>query len=359
MNANVKRQVAARWLLCWFATGMLAAGGCTDTSSTSPTTVTPLFQKTVLVADSAGLGTTNLDPNLLNPWGIAIHPTNGRVWVADNHSGVSTVYDAAGVQQTATLPRIPTHDGSFGGGPTGIVFNTTPDFVIPGQGAAIYIFATEDGTISAWNASTTDAVLVANRSADSAVYLGIALASGSGGGVLFAANFRSGRVDMFDKNFAYVKSFTDPGIPSDYGPFNVQVIGGNLYLAYAKHDPATGEEAAGAGNGYVSLFGTDGTLIRRVASNGTLNAPWGMAMAPTSFGSYSGDILVGNFGDGRISVFNPTTGVYLGQLKGTDSAEISIDGLWGLATGPNNSLYFAAGPDDERHGVLGILSLQQ
>jgi uncharacterized protein (TIGR03118 family) len=359
MKENQKRPGAGRSLLASLAVGILAAAGCSDSTSTSPTTVTPLFQKTVLVADSAGFGTSNLDPNLLNPWGIAIHPTSGKVWIADNHSGVSTVYDATGVLQSATLPRIPTHEGTFGGEPTGIVFNSTTDFVIPGKGAALYIFATEDGTISAWNASTTDAVLVANRFADSAVYLGVALASGSGGGVLFAANFKSGKVDMFDKNFAYVKSFTDPGIPSDYGVFNVQVIGGNLYAAYAKHDPSTGEESKGVGNGYVSVFGADGTFIKRFASNGTLNAPWGMAMAPTTFGTYSGDILVGNFGDGRISVYNPSTGAYVGQLKGADSAEISIDGLWGLAVGPNNSLYFAAGLDDEQHGALGTIALKQ
>jgi uncharacterized protein (TIGR03118 family) len=330
----------------------LMATGCKDSTTTPASTST--YHQVNLVADTAGQGATAVDPNLLNPWGIAINPGNGKVWIADNHSGISTVYDASGAT-TSTLVRIPTRDSAFGGSPTGIVFNSTSDFIVPGSTAAVFIFATEDGTISAWNTSMGDAAkLVAIKPDTNTVYLGLAEIGSS----LFAANFKGKEVDMYDRSFALVKSFTDPGIPSDYGPFNVQNIAGSLYVAYAKHDPATGEELKGAGNGFISVFDAAGTFVKRFASNGKLNAPWGMAIAPSNFGSYSGDLLVGNFGDGLIHVFDPSTGSYLGELlaPGDPNPPIQIEGLWGLAVGPSNTLYFAAGIDDVNHGLFGTLA---
>jgi uncharacterized protein (TIGR03118 family) len=330
------------------------ATACSDDDNTGPNT-TAGFQETPLVADASGLGASRVDPNLKNPWGIAINPTNGFVWVANNHSGTSTVYEPGGAIVSLVV-TIPSPTATTGGAPTGIAFNSTSDFVIPGSGAATFLFAGEDGVISAWNQSLgTAAKVVIDRSGQNAVYLGLTTVGNS----LFAANFAGKAVDMFDKDFAFVKSFTDPGVPSDYGPFNVQAIGGNVYVAFAKIDPTTGEEAAGVGLGYVSVFGPDGTFIKRFASTGTLNAPWGMAAAPASFGDFAGDILIGNFGDGRINVFDVITGNFLGQLKHTDGEEIELEGLWALMVGTNSNLYFAAGIQDEEHGLFGVVGPDQ
>ena len=333
------------------AFGALAAAGCSDDNSTNNNP--PLtFRETPLVADATG-GAPTVDAHLLNPWGIAINQSNGFIWVANNHSGTSTVYQPDGTIVSLVVD-IPSATSPTGGEPTGLIFNSTIDFVIPGSGSAVFLFAGEDGVISGWNQSTgTAAVVVADRSGSDASYTGLAAI----GNVLFAANFKHNAVDMFDKDFAFVKSFTDPGIPADYGPFNVQSIGTNLYVAYAKVDPATGDEVAGAGNGYVSVFTSDGTFVKRFASNGTLNAPWAIAVAPSNFGSFTGSILVGNFGDGRINVFNSADGTFLGQLKST-SGELELEGLWALATGLNGTLYFAAGIGDEEHGLVGTVGPQ-
>jgi uncharacterized protein (TIGR03118 family) len=331
--------------------GALATGACSDKDSTSNNP--PLtFLSTALVADATGLGASTVDANLKNPWGIAINPTNGFVWVANNHTGTSTVYEPGGAIVSLVVD-IPSPSAATGGEPTGIVFNSTSDFVIPGSGAAAFLFAGEDGVISGWNQTTgTSAKVVVDRSGEDASYTGLALIGSS----LFAANFKHNAIDMFDNAFAFAKSFTDPGIPSDYGPFNVVDIGGNLYVAYAKVDPATGDEVAGAGNGYVSVFGPDGTFIKRFASNGTLNAPWAIAVAPSNFGSFAGSILIGNFGDGRINVFNASDGSFLGQLK-SSTGEIELDGLWALVTG-NGTLYYSAGIQDEEHGLFGTVTPQ-
>jgi uncharacterized protein (TIGR03118 family) len=240
-----------------------------------------------------------------------------------------------------------------------VIYNSTGDFVIPGAGAALFIFAGEDGTISAWTTVTTDARLMADRSSSDAVYKGIATASNGGANFLYATNFRQNAVDMFDGTFSYVKSFTDPGVPAGYAPFGIQNIGGKLYVTFAKQEgPDNEDDDPGVGNGYVDIFNPDGTLSRRFASNGTLNSPWAVVMAPSGFGSVGGDILIGNFGDGLIGAYNPTTGALVGMLHDANNTAISIDGLWGLAFGPASSsttLYFAAGPDDEEHGLLGTL----
>jgi uncharacterized protein (TIGR03118 family) len=335
------------------------------------------FLQTNLISDTPGLASV-MDPNLVNPWGIAFAPT-GPFWINDNGTGLSTVYNGAGTPTPAGKPlivTIPLPPGNTGtaAAPTGIVFNSTTDFVVTANGksgAAIFLFATEDGTISAWSPTVnpTSAVLEVDNStnptADSgAVYKGLTLGSNSNGNFLFATNFRAGTVDVFDKNFARVTlqgGFTDPNIPAGFAPFGIQNIGGSLYVTYAKQNAAKHDDVAGPGNGYVDVFDTSGKLLRRFATQGTLNSPWGLALAPAQFGSFSNDLLIGDFGDGRVNAFDPASGAFLGQLSDVGNTPLTIDGLWGLAFGNGtngtdpNSLYFTAGINGEQDGLFGSL----
>jgi uncharacterized protein (TIGR03118 family) len=335
------------------------------------------FLQTNLISDTPGLAAVT-DPNLVNPWGIAFAPT-GPFWINDNGTGLSTVYDGTGHPFPASTPlvvTVPLPAGNTGtaSAPTGIVFNSTADFVVSANGksgAAVFIFATEDGTISAWSPTVngTNGILEVNNSttpsADSgAVYKGLAAGRNGNGNFLFAANFRAGTVDVFDKNFAKVTragAFTDTNIPAGFAPFGIQNIGGNLFVTYAKQNAQKHDDVAGPGNGYVDVFDTSGNLIRRFATQGTLNSPWGLAMAPAQFGSFGNDLLIGNFGDGHISAFDPASGALIGQLADVGNNPLTIDGLWGLAVGngsngsDSNSLYFTAGIGEEQHGLFGSL----
>jgi len=346
------------------ALGLAAAlVGCNDdfTNFTPPVVVNPslnAFTQTNLVADVTGTGAVTVDANLVNPWGIAFGPT-GTLWVANNGTGTSTLYDSAGTK----VPLVVAVPGAGGakGAPTGIVFNSTTDFVIPGQGSALFIFAGEDGTISAWNTSTnTNAMLVADRSANNSVYKGIAIASNGGANFLYLTDFRNNHVDVFNASFALVQSFTDPGVPAGYAPFGIATIGGKLFVTFAKQlAPDNKDDEAGVGNGFVDVFNPDGTLVRRFASNGQLNAPWAVALAPAGFAAFAGDILIGNFGDGLIGAYDPNTGAFIDNLRNTSGNPIAIDGLWGLTFGPSagsTKLYFAAGPNGETHGLVGTLT---
>jgi uncharacterized protein (TIGR03118 family) len=339
---------------------MFLAQGCKNDSSPE---LIPRYQVVNLVADTAGYNATIIDPSLKNAWGIAIGPT-GAFWVSSNHKGVTTVYDNNG----ATLLRpvaIPSVNDQFGGAPTGVVYNPTSDFRIPiTSQISKFIFAGEGGTLHAWSAGDATQI-VADRSAAGAVYKGIAMANDSGANYLYAANFKGRRIDVFDQNFNYVtKSFSDPSIPSDFGPFNIQNIGGTLYVTYAKlKSPDDEDDEKGAGNGFINTFTPSGALIGRFATQGTLNSPWGIVLAPESFGQFRNAILVGNFGDGRINVFD-SNGKFEGQLSDGKSI-ITIDGLWALTFPQNgapaagqNQLYFSAGPNDETHGVFGYLKLK-
>jgi uncharacterized protein (TIGR03118 family) len=318
-----------------------------------------------LVSDLPGVA-DRVDPNLVNPWGIAYGPTT-PFWIADNHTGVSTVYDGNGVQ-TRTAVAIPGPAGSkLPGAPTGVVFNSTTDFAVtPGQPAK-YIFATEDGTIAAWNSGAA-AVLKGDLSALGTVYKGLALGSSGGKNYLCATNFNAGRVDVFDANFtpvALAGSFTDPNLPAGFAPFNIQNIGGKLYVTYALPDAAKHDDVSGPGNGYVNVFDTGGNLLQRLVSKGPLNSPWGVVLAPAGFGGFGGALLVGNFGDGRINAFNPATGAWLGALRDGSGKALEIEGLWGLIfgngsrAGDTHTLYFAAGikggGDLEDHGLFGSI----
>ena len=315
-----------------------------------------------LRSDVAGAAAV-LDADLINGWGIVASGTSPW-WVSDNGTSKSTLYNGNTNTKLGLVVSVP-------GAPTGTVFNATTDFKVDagtGLVASRVLFATDDGQIAGWNGVGTNAISAATT--PDSVYLGLAIGSSGGANYLYAANFEGARIDVFNGTFgdgsgALAGDFTDPSLPSGYAPFNIQNIGGELLVAYAKVNPAEpDEELAGAGFGFVSAFGTDGTFHGRIASGGDLNAPWGLAMAPANFGKFSGDLLVGNFGDGRIHAFRHTSSGWeaRGVMKGTNHRPIEIDGLWGIGfgngaqSGPTNTLFFAAGPDDEAHGLFGSIT---
>jgi len=314
-----------------------------------------------LWSDVPGLA-AGTDPNLVNGWGIVASPTSPW-WGSDNGTSKSTLYNGATGAKVGLVVSVP-------GAPTGIVFNgSANDFKVDagtGLVASRFIFATDDGQIAGWNGVGTNAINAPTT--PDAVYLGLAIGSTGGASYLYAANFAGSRIDVFDGAWdeaSLAGDFTDPGLPDGYGPFGIQNIGGEIFVAYAKQNEDGDEEVHGEGLGIVDSFGTDGTFHGRVASFGDLNAPWGLAKAPADFGKFSGDLLVGNFGDGRIHAFKWTADdgwEAHGVIKGVDNRPISIDGLWGIGfgngagSGPTNTLFFAAGPDDETHGLFGSIT---
>ncbi len=325
---------------------------------TSVVAQTNSYQQTNLVSDMAGVA-NNTDPKLINPWGISFFPGQ-PFWVADNNSGYSTIYDANGVSQFSVLIPAPPGDASPAT-PTGTVINQTSGFKVGGFPSQ-FLFDTEDGTISGWY-NSGNAVLLVDRSTTGAVYKGLAMITNATGSFLLATNFHSGQVEVFDSNFnlaTLAGSFTDPSLPAGYVPFGIQPIGSQVFVTYALQDAAKHDPLSGAGNGFVSVFDVNGDFVNRFASNGSLNAPWGTVQASSSFGMFSNDLLIGNFGDGTISAFDPATGNFLGQLKDQTGAVISNGSLWALVfgaggTGDPNSLYFTAGLANEGHGLFGAL----
>jgi uncharacterized protein (TIGR03118 family) len=320
--------------------------------------------QTNLVADIPGLAPTT-DADLVNPWGIAFRGA-GPFWVNDNGTGLATLYNGntgakQGLVVTIPLPPGSTADHSA---PTGIAAYNGTGFVLPTGGASMFLFATEDGTISAWNgAQGTLAVLKVDNSGFNAVYKGLAIASSGGSDFLYVTNFRSGRVERYDSNFNFAGSFSDPSVPAGYAPFGIANIGGNLYVTYAVQDLAQHDDVAGVGNGLVYEYDPTGNLIRVFATHGTLNSPWGLAVAPASFGTFGGDLLVGNFGDGKINAYNLTTTAFVGQLPiDTTGTPLAINGLWALAFGNSGSagsasnLFFSAGFNHENDGLFGFLT---
>jgi uncharacterized protein (TIGR03118 family) len=307
----------------------------------------------------------NVDAKLVNGWGIAFNPA-GFVWVANNGTSTSTLYDGNGVPQTLVV-SIPA--GAAGtASPTGIVFNGLGGFQVSQggtTGSSAFIFAGEAGTIAAWspNVNLNSAITVFDGAAAGKVYKGLALASAGGASFLYATDFHNGAVDVFDSGFQPVVSaaaFRDPNLPPGYAPFGIQAIGNQVYVSYAVQDPAARDEVAGAGLGLVDVFDASGVFVKRLISpGGKLNAPWGIAMAPADFGQFSGHLLIGNFGDGTINAFDPSSGAHRGTLSKADGTPIVIDGLWGIAFGnginaqPTNTLFYAAGPTNETHGVYG------
>jgi uncharacterized protein (TIGR03118 family) len=318
--------------------------------SFAPNALRAGYLETKLVSDIPGLA-SHTDPNLRNPWGISNGP-GSPFWVSDQAAGVSTLYNGLGVAQPLVV-TIPTPPGRTNGAPTGQVFNPTSDFVLPTGGKALFLFASTNGTISGWNpASGTNAQLAVP--AAGAIYTGLAMAN-NGTNQLYAANARGG-IDVFDSGFNKVTvpgGFLDPSIPANLTPYNIQQIGGLLYVTYSQR---------GATGGAVNVFDTNGNLVRHISSGGTLNEPWGVTIAPASFGQFANDLLVGNFLDGRINAFDPTSGLFLGQLRDQNNNLFSEPGLWALTFGNGaagsdpNVLYFTAGINNEVNGLFGTLN---
>jgi uncharacterized protein (TIGR03118 family) len=317
-----------------------------------------------LVSDILGLA-AHTDANLVNPWGMASSATS-PIWVSDNGTGVSTLYNGAGIQ-TALVVTIPSVTPGSPASPTGIVFNgSTTDFTVAGPGTpSHFIFATEDGTISGWNTGT-NAVLKVDNSAAGAIYKGLAIGNNGAGNFIYATNFSAGTVEVYNASFSPVTltgTFTDPGLPAGFAPFGIQNIGGVLFVTYAMQDVPKEDDVPGPGNGYVNRFSTDGLFLGRFASAGVLNSPWGLALAPSTFGDLAGAMLVGNFGDGKINGFNPVTGAFIGVMNNPSGNPIVVQGLWALLFGNGgggglaNDLFFTAGipgPDAvEDHGLFG------
>jgi len=349
-----------------FAVGPVAAANLQSHNS---------YRVTPLVSDT-GVGGSTLDSNLVNGWGITASGSSPW-WVANNGTDTSTLYRGDGtiVARVVSVP----------GGPTGTVFNGVGTFAVSAGGVSansVFIFANEAGEIRGWNPNVpspnpNNLTEVGATGTNGASYKGLAIGTSGGNAYLYATDFHNSKVDVYNANWApqsWAGAFVDPGIPAGFAPFGIQNLNGMIFVTYAKQDAEAGDEVAGEGLGYVSAFGTDGSFLGRVASRGALNAPWGLAWAPATdgqghpgFGKFSGDLLVGNFGDGRINAFAWTGSAWeaRGHLKTANHHPLVIDGLWGIGFGNGSgsgsltTLYFAAGPDDESHGVFGSVTSNQ
>jgi uncharacterized protein (TIGR03118 family) len=317
------------------------------------------YTVTPLVSDQLGAAPVR-DTNLVNAWGLAASSTSPW-WVANNGTSTSTLYNG-----NTGLPQSLVVSVGLDSGPTGVVFNGGSGFVVTSGSSsapARFIFDSEDGLIRGWNPGVdpTNAVVAPATADPDAIYKGLAIA----GGMLYASDFHNGVVDVFDGSWNLVNQFTDPRLPSGYAPFGIQAIGSRIFVSFAKQDADAEDEIAGQGLGFVDAFDTAGNLVARVAQHGQLNAPWGLALAPANFGRFSGDLLVGNFGDGEINAFEPESNGHFGfrgQLRNGSGHAIAIDGLWALGfgnganAGPTNTLFFTAGPNDETHGLFGRIT---
>jgi uncharacterized protein (TIGR03118 family) len=334
---------------------------------------------TKLLSDQSGAA-TNQDSNLKNSWGVAFTSGGSAFWIADNNAGLSTLYAGDGTpvnifpsgttpQNGVVIPGPKGSSSSFVAAPTGIVWNPSSGFTVPGTSTpALFIFDTEDGTISAWVGGLSpanQAVLAVDNSqgGNGAVYKGLAFGVNVNGAFIFATNFRAGTIEVYDPTFKSATTdggFKDPNIPAGYAPFGIQNINGDLFVTYALQNAQKHDDVAGPGHGFVDVFDTDGHLLQRFAQRGTLNSPWGVARASFAFGKFSGDILIGNFGDGRINVFD-SQGHFIDQVEDSHGKPISIDGLWTLTLGggrksSSDTLYFTAGPNGETDGLFGTIT---
>jgi uncharacterized protein (TIGR03118 family) len=328
------------------------------------------YRQTNLVSDGS-VPAIRTDANLINPWGI-VRGADTRWWVANNGTGTATVYDRDGVPQGRVV-QLPSPSAGTPGAATGAVFNDTGGFVITDgsfYAPAEFLFATEDGTLLGWSANVaggTQAIIAVDNSQSRAVYKGLTTAlGGCGEPILYAANFRDGAVEMYDATFARIDApyaFVDPNLPPGYAPFGIKSFGGTILVTYAQQDDARHDDVSGPGHGFVDAYDTSGNLIERVASRGSLNSPWGLAVAPGGFGPFGGDLLVGNFGDGKINAFGRRGGsvVPRGALFARDGQPIVIGDLWGIGFGNvgflglQHALFFAAGVADEAHGLFGSI----
>jgi uncharacterized protein (TIGR03118 family) len=354
-----KHSLAAGLLAC--AIGSVAARAAVVSTNAG-------FTELDIVSDN-NTNALQVDARLVNPWGIVA--ALNSVWVNDNHTGLVTTYNSLGKAGKTTV-NVPAPAGGAGA-PTGLAANNSQDFMLTNGaafGPATYLICTEDGTLVAWNAKVngSNAVIKVDNSGVNANYKGLAIARSTNGTAhVYLANFRSGLIDEYDGQFNFVRSFTDPDLPGHFVPFNLRTIRGRLFVTFAfKQNGDDDDDTPGPGNGFVDIFDTDGTMLRRFASQGALDSPWGMAIAPKNFGKFSHALLVGNFGDGLINAYDLLTGKWLGNLKRSNGDDVQIPGLWGLTfekdevEGQESNfiaqrLYFTAGIHDEEDGLLGIL----
>jgi len=337
-----------------FALATVAVLAASPAAAQNPKT----YVITPLVSNNGAPGTA-VDAHLVNAWGLVAGPTTPW-WVSDNGADLSTLYNAAGT-------KIPL-EVSVAEAPTGVVFNGGSSSFLIGGARARFIFSTERGTIAGWNGTGAAQVKV-DSSGDGAIYKGLAIATTATGPQLYATDFHNARVDVFDATWAAVRTpggFADPNLPSGYAPFGIQTIDTRIFVTFAKQVPGSNDELHGQGLGFVDAFDADGNLLARVAQHGQLNAPWGLAMAPASFGAFGGDLLVGNFGDGHVNAYQELpdgTWELVGTLRTADGKKLAIDGLWALefghgspANGPLGTLFFTAGPNDESDGLFGTIT---
>jgi uncharacterized protein (TIGR03118 family) len=357
--------------------GAGAGGGGGGTATAEGTTGG--YEARVLVSDGA-VPADFMDPNLVNGWGVAFNP-QAFVWIADAGTGKATVYDGAG-QPNSLVVTMPPGPGETAASPTGIVFSGGEDFVVTGTaadgtaatGPARFIFVTEAGQIVGWSPNVNPAMAFvavdnsAGGAAGHAIYKGATLGGDGASHLLYVTDFHNARIDVFDGNFQAVTlasdAFVDASLPAGFAPFGIQAINGDIYVTYAMQDESAEDDVAGQGLGFVDVFDPKGTLVKRLVQGPALNAPWGLALAPLSFGQFGGALLVGNFGDGAINAFSPTTGEMVGTLSDANGMPIRIEGLWGMQFGngllgqETNVLFAAAGPSDEQHGTYNMIRAQ-
>ena len=302
-------------------------------------------------SDIAGVA-QHTDANLVNPWGMSVSSPGGTIWVSDNGTGVSTLYGQDGTARSLVV-TIPTATQNTGN-PTGIVFNSTPFFRVAKNGnsrPALFIFVSEDGTISGWNPDLdpTNAIVAVEGSEEN-IYKGLTMGMANGHNFLYATNFHSGRVDVFDESFhrVFLSFFVDPNLPAGYAPFGIRNINGEIFVTYAKQDREKKDDVAGRGFGFVNVFDTNGNFRRRLISRGKLNAPWGLALV-------EGELWVGNFGNGFINTYDPHTGAFIEKLMRADGTPLQFDGLWDLLP-QAGGVFFTAGIADEEHGLFGLIT---
>ena len=350
------------------ASGSPASANTRPVSTARPAGVHPAmagYSFMRLVSDKAGVA-AHQDTDLVNAWGLAAGPETPW-WVGDNGTSLSTIYGSDGTKGSFVV--------SVPEDPTGVVFNGGSDFAVTDgmhSGSSLFLFDTEAGQILGWNpnvpppAPSTQAFVVVDKTDVGAIFKGLAIASTPGGDRLYATDFHNGTVDVFDGNFTQITTpgrFTDPNLPKGYAPFGIQAIGDDVFVTYAKQVPGSGDEADGATLGFVDEYDTSGMFVARVASRGVLNAPWGLATAPSDFGRFSNDLLVGNFGNGVINAYSWSGGSWkhAGKLRRRSGRIIKIPGLWAIEfanggpSGAANQLFFTAGPGDESHGLFGVI----
>jgi|SoiMethySBSTD1v2_1073268.scaffolds.fasta_scaffold362821_2 uncharacterized protein (TIGR03118 family) len=321
------------------------------------------YEMTVLLSDGS-VAAPNVNPNLVNPWGMATSPT-GPFWISNEGTGTASIVNAEG-EPFAPDVNVPADQSAH---PTGLVFNGGGGFEITDgttTATSLFIYVSEDGRLLGWNPTVlapSAIVAVDNRGTGSA-YTGAALAQNSGDTFLYVANFGQGTVDVFDSTFTPVNSFTDTTLPENFSPFGIAAIDGRLYVTFAERDPTTGEDVPGPGKGYIDVFTPAGELERRLVSEGELNAPWGLVVASPGFGKFSRKLLVGNFGDGRILAYSSHNGHFFGALEDEDGEPLVIEGIWTLLFGNGgdggdpHDLYFTAGIEDETHGIFGEIEFE-